>query len=893
MGGDALISSPKRIQGSASSGRTTFFRFSTTECVARDWVSLFRRSNWNRVPTRISMLLPEPNITTLPSVCCPCLPSQAAYGSMAASPQSVVQRGFDLFKQHDTDQSGVLEAHEFQAVLRQLGVTAPLDSVLADLPTRRGTVGFAAFVRWLGRNRTLFGDTRTPHTGPSVDASQLLTDAFLYFLAYDKQRSGSLSADEFECLAADLGLPATTGATFKSLDQNSSGRLEFGEFMHWFAAKFASPLSPPPKQQFLERVNAAFTLFRICDADGSGSIDKLEYERAAKSCGAALPPWSAVDRQAAGKVLVSDFLRIAMQLVTGGSLTLEEGNAHEERIVAAWNEHSRQGKLDKSAADKALEMLNLDLDRKALKKLFDAASKGHSVLDFQGFSSLVARLSESAKARDLFQKYCHAHTMTPAELSAFCAAEKTSFSLAVTRNLSLPEFQNLLLDPRFNSWFDPAHEVTYQDMSQPLTHYFIASSHNTYCSGNQLNSDSKVEMYIEALESGCRCVELDCWDGDNGEPIIYHGHTATSKIPFRSVIEAIKRAAFRASSFPVILSLEVHASRPQQAKMAQCMNQVFGASLLRPAAPGTPLSDISPLALCHRFIIKGKVNDLPPTDAAAEEGDKVAPKVAPELSECVWMRSGKADLSYRVGESQHWEVASYSEKKSLGLIKEMAVPYADANCRSFTRVFPLGVRVDSSNYDPQPHWAAGCQLVALNYQTKDFPLRLNVAKFQQNGRSGYILKPPFLRVPGRLGHCYDNAWSLTVEIISGHHIPCDEGEVTDTFVALFTTGAQADCSEEKKTGVIENNGFNPVWNARFAFNIRCPELAMLTLRVMDKDRFSRHDTLAEASIPLTSLRPGFRAVPLHSPSTNTQITGGLLFCRFDLSTAAAFGVIAP
>jgi phosphatidylinositol phospholipase C delta len=84
----------------------------------------------------------------------------------------------------------------------------------------------------------------------------------------------------------------------------------------------------------------------------------------------------------------------------------------------------------------------------------------------------------------------------------------------------LVSHENDIFDPEPQK-FDP------ETMTKSLSEYWINSSHNTYLTGDQLQSRSSVGMYMNALYRGCRCLELDCFDGrrDDGTPVpmVYHG----------------------------------------------------------------------------------------------------------------------------------------------------------------------------------------------------------------------------------------------------------------------------------------------------------------------------------------------------------------------------------
>ncbi|CAG8579453.1 3883_t:CDS:10, partial [Cetraspora pellucida] len=627
-----------------------------------------------------------------------------------------------------------------------------------------------------------------------------------------------------------------------------------------------------------------------------------------------------------------------------------------------WKQADKDGnsRLDFDDVAKLCCHLNINMPKSLLEAKFKESyqyEKEDGQLDFTDFQQFIKLINQRVELDKLFNSLAkeRGNTLTLCEFKDFLInIQKYALKEEEYDNLyykfcdkghkemNLEGFSYFLMSSD-NAIFASEHTKIYQDMTQPLSHYFIDSSHNTYLIGNQLTGESSVEGYIQTLQRGCRCVEIDCWDGPDG-PIVTHGHTLTSKITFQDVISTIRTYAFKASPYPLILSLEVHCSIDQQNQMASILRNTLGEYLVTNFISENETELPSPADLLYKIILKiymkfktrNREKEVPKlsegyvlsedyagsaTDTESDTNTelnvesykeketkakrkKIKSRVAQALSDLMvyfstvkfkgfnYHRETKpkhkktklrvaqtlSDLmvycssvkfkgfDYHRGNPKYNQMCSFTNNDSSKLIKSERDALIQHNTRQLTRIYPGGFRVNSSNYEPHHQWMVGNQLVSLNWQTFDLGMQIDYAMFSVNGRCGYVLKPERLCNP-EITYPTLPTQTLTIEIISAQYLPKLEDDFIDKIidpfveVELLIPGADA---IKKRTSIISDNGFNPIWNETLKFTFNCNDMSLVFLRfvIWDQD-IGNNDFIASYCIPVTSLQFGYRYVPLN------------------------------
>ncbi|XP_072817756.1 1-phosphatidylinositol 4,5-bisphosphate phosphodiesterase delta-4 isoform X1 [Vicugna pacos] len=623
---------------------------------------------------------------------------------------------------------------------------------------------------------------------------------------------------------------------------------------------------------------------------------------------------------------------------------------------------NQDGRMSFREVQRLLHLMNVEMDQEHAFQLFQTADASQSgTLEGEEFVNFYKSLTQRAEVQELFENFSSdGQKLTLLEFVDFLQEwqkegehasdlalelidrHEPSDSGKLRHVLSMDGFLSYLCS-KDGDIFNPICLPIYQDMTQPLNHYYINSSHNTYLVGDQFCGQSSVEGYIRALKRGCRCVEVDIWDGPSGEPIVYHGHTLTSRIPFKDVVTAIAQYAFQTSDYPVILSLENHCSWEQQEVIAHHLTEILGEQLLSTTLDGQlPTQLPSPEELRGKILVKGKKlktleedfeeeEEEPESELEGEQeaeleleaqfesephelsprskdkNDKVVmcpllcspmccqivaqapiskpgfllspkqkskPILCPSLSSLVVYLKAVSFYSFAHSREHYrfYEMSSFSEAKAKSLIKEAGNEFVQHNTWQLSRVYPSGLRTDSSNYNPQEFWNAGCQMVAMNMQTAGLEMDLCDGLFRQNAGCGYVLKPDFLRDAQSSFHPERpispfKAQVLLIKVISGQQLPKvdknKEGSIVDPLVRVEIFGVRPDTARQE-TSYVENNGFNPYWGQTLCFRILVPELALLRFVVKDYDWKSRNDFIGQYTLPWNCMQQGYRHIHLLS-----------------------------
>jgi len=490
-----------------------------------------------------------------------------------------------------------------------------------------------------------------------------------------------------------------------------------------------------------------------------------------------------------------------------------------------------------------------------------------------------------------------------------------------------------------NAIFSPHRCVLHQDMSRPLTDYWIASTHHVYTDasvqqvsetcGSKVSEQGLLRPFYAALRSSYRCIGLTLVMGSSVGDL--HVLMQRGRAPLEAVLRVINEPSMNGdTAYPLLLVLYMGLLQPASCAAVPAMLEACLGGMLWKSSGSLPPSPQD--ARGHVIVVTAPTSGM--------QDAELAPEPPPALRRLSTICSGGGEAAEEVDALEAWQGAAKSfalwpgstfdtcavvqgrppdlppptdgePKFSVGFLPsdmlqslEVVKPQelVEYHRERMTLAYPVAPRSAPTNFNPAAAWGTGVQIaaLALNFDRRDGAILAHLGRFaQENGGCGYVLKPKHLRAEDP-DHSPSAATvptpvRLELRIIAARALPGIGGRTSPmgpTSVAVSVWGCSGDCQRHVSRPALPT-GYAVSWADGPAqimtFPIDMPSAAVVAFELLEFASITGAPAgprrLAAFAAPADGLRVGYRWVPLWTveggealPTMYNQLCGLLVKC---------------